>query len=133
MRFPSETPNKWNRLTSLAHLLRVLIGPALYHLDNVLMLPSLDPSFVALGAAVLDGTMPAGLGRVAVHDQAFFLARVGVGKPSAGRANVNILLCDVAEVLLAEAPSAFEFEVIGLGRVTVMPASSQASISPPLK
>src|ERR1700693_5485214 len=48
-----------DRLTSLAHLLRVLIEPALHHLDNVLMLPSLDPSFVALGAAVLDGTVPA--------------------------------------------------------------------------
>ncbi len=78
----------------------MLIEPALHHLENVLMLPSLDPSLVALGAVVLDGTVPASLGRVAVHDQAFFLARVGVGKPFTGRTNVNILLGDVAEVLL---------------------------------
>ena len=51
----------FDRLTSLPHLLRVLIEPALHHLENVLMLPSLDPSLVALGAAVLDGTVPAGL------------------------------------------------------------------------
>src|SRR5271154_6239542 len=92
-----------DRLASLPHLLWVLIEPALHHLENVLMLPSLDPSLVALGAVVLDGTVPAGLGRVAVHDQAFFLARVGVGEPFAGRTYVNILLGDVAEVLLAEA------------------------------
>src|SRR6202795_4256023 len=93
-----------NRLTSLPHLLRMLVEPALHHLDNVLMLPSLDPSLVALGAVVLDGTVPASFGRVAVHNQAFVLAGVGVGEPFARRTNVNILLGDVAEVLLAETP-----------------------------
>jgi hypothetical protein len=34
---------------------------------------------------------------------------------------------------LPKRPSAFEFEVIGFGSVTVMPACSQASISSPLK
>ena len=81
----------------------MLIEPALYHLENVLMFPSLDPSFVSLSATVLDGTVPAGLGRVAVHDEALFLAGVEVGEPFAGRTNINILLGDVAEVLLAEA------------------------------
>src|SRR5208282_6501249 len=93
-----------DRLPSLPHLLRVLIESALHHLDDVLMLPSLDPSLLALGAALLDGAVPAGVGHVAVHDQAFFLGRVGVGEPFVGRTNVNVLLSDVAEVLLAEAP-----------------------------
>ena len=42
-----------DRLPSLAHFLRVLIEAALHRLENVLMLPSLDPSLVALGAVVL--------------------------------------------------------------------------------
>ncbi len=82
----------------------MLIEPALHRIDNALMLPSGDPSLLALGAAVLDAAVPAGVGHVAVHDQSFVLGRVVVGEPFAGRTNVNILLSDVAEVLLAEAP-----------------------------
>ena len=65
--------------------------------------------------------------------QSVFLGRVVVSKRFTGGTDVNILLGHVAKVLLAEAPSAFEFEVIGLGSVTVMPAFSQAKISSLLK
>ena len=36
-----------NRLTPLAHLLRMFVEPSLHRLENVLMLPSRDPSFLA--------------------------------------------------------------------------------------
>jgi hypothetical protein len=39
----------------------MLIEPALHRINNVLMLPSGDPSLLALGAAVLDGAVPAAL------------------------------------------------------------------------
>ena len=42
-----------NRLAPLAHLLRMLVEPALYRIENGLMLPSGDPSLFSGGAAVL--------------------------------------------------------------------------------
>src|SRR5881396_2411084 len=92
-----------DRLAPLAHLLRMLVEPALHRLENVLMLPPGDPSLLTGGAAVLDGAAPAGVGPVAVQDQSVFFGREGVGEPLSGRTNVNILLSHVAEVLLAEA------------------------------
>ena len=53
-----------DRLTSLPHLFRMLIEPALHRLENVLMLPSGDQSFLAGGAAMLDDAVPAGVGLV---------------------------------------------------------------------
>src|SRR5665213_3502222 len=93
-----------DRLTPLAHLLRMLVEPALHRLENVLMLPSGDPSFLAGGAAVLDGAALAGFGRVAAQDQSIFRGGEGVGEPFIGRTHVNILRGHVAEVLLAETP-----------------------------
>src|SRR4029434_6970398 len=93
-----------DRLAPLAHLLRILIEPALHRLENVLMLPSGDPSFLAGGAAVLDGAALAGIGPVAAQDQSIFLVRVMVSEPFTGRTNVDVVLSQVAEVLLAEAP-----------------------------
>ncbi len=52
-----------DRLAPLAHLLRMLVEPALHRLENVLMLPSGDPSLLAGGAAVLDGAALAGVGQ----------------------------------------------------------------------
>jgi hypothetical protein len=51
-----------DRLPSLAHLLRVRIEPALHHLENVLMLPSLDPSLVALDKWPAPGSADTELG-----------------------------------------------------------------------
>ena len=93
-----------DRLAPLAHLLWMFVEPALHRLENMLMVPSGDQSFLAGGAAMLDGATLTGGGPVAAQDQAFVLSREGVGEPLAGRTNVNILRRHVAEVLLAEAP-----------------------------
>ena len=73
-----------DRLTPLAHLLRMLVEPALHRLENVLMLPSGDPAFLASGAALLDGAALTGIGPIAAHDQSVFLGRIVVGEPFAG-------------------------------------------------
>ena len=43
----------------------MLIEPLLHGFENVLMLPSRDPSLLASGAATLDGAMLADVGQVA--------------------------------------------------------------------
>ena len=82
---------------------------------------------------MLDGAARAGIGPVAAQDQPVFFVRVAVGETFTCRTDVEIITGHVAEVLLAEAPIGLAFEVIGFGRVTVMPASSQARISVLLK
>ena len=52
-----------DRLAPLAHLFRMFVEPALHCIENVLMLPSGDPSLLAGGAAVLDGAALAGVGQ----------------------------------------------------------------------
>src|SRR5215207_5150437 len=76
----------------------------LHRLENALMLPSGDPSFLAGGAALLDGAALAAVGPLAAQEQSIFLVGVVVTEPFTGRTNVNVLLGHVAEVLLAEAP-----------------------------
>src|SRR5262245_3004371 len=88
-------------LAPLAHLLRMLVQPALHRFNNVLMLAADDPSLLAGGAAALDGAALAGVGPV--QDQSTFLVRVAVGEPFTGRTNVSVLFSPVAEVLLSEA------------------------------
>jgi hypothetical protein len=41
-----------DRLTTLAHLLRMFVEPTLHRVENVLMLPSGDPSLLAGGAGM---------------------------------------------------------------------------------
>src|SRR5271168_2267254 len=93
----------FDRLAALAHLLRMLVEPALNGFENVLMFPSGDPSFLAGGASGLDCTAPADVGPVAAQHQSVFLGRVVVGELLASRTNVNVLVSHIAEVLLAEA------------------------------
>src|SRR6516162_2022982 len=129
-----ERPERMlDRLAPLAHFFRVLVEPALDGFENVFVLPARDPSLLAGGAAVLDGAALAGVGPVAAQDQPVFLVRVVVGESFTSRADVDILVRHVAEVLLAKAPSALAFEVIGFGNVTVMLAFSHARISALLK
>jgi hypothetical protein len=45
----------------------------------------------------------ASIGRVAAQDQSILLGCEGVGEPFSGGANVNVLLHEIAEVLLADA------------------------------
>src|SRR6516162_11914925 len=61
-----ERPERMlDRLVPLAHFFRVLVEPALDGFENMLMLPTRDPSLLAGGAAVLDGAALAGVGPVA--------------------------------------------------------------------
>jgi len=92
-----------DRLAALAHLLRMLVEPALNGFKNLLMFPSRDPSFLAGGASGLDRTALAGVGPVAAQHQSVFLGRVAVSEILSGRTNVNVLINHIAEVLLAEA------------------------------
>ena len=93
-----------DRLAPLAHLLRMLVEPALNGFENVLMFPSRDTSFLGGSATMLDGAALAGVGPVAAQDQSVFLGRVVIGELLTGGTNVNVLLSHVAEVLLTEAP-----------------------------
>src|SRR5690242_11639250 len=93
-----------NGLPSLTHFLWMPVEPALYFLEDVLVLPSGDPSLFAGGAAVLDGAALAGVGPVAVQNQSIFLVPIVVGEAFTGGTDVNIFLRHVAEVLLAKAP-----------------------------
>ena len=97
------TEGMLDRFAPLAHLLRMLVEPALNGFENVLMFPSGDPSFPAFGASGLDCTALADVGPVAAQHQIVFLGRVVVGELLAGRTNVNVLVSHIAEVLLAEA------------------------------
>ena len=47
----------------------MLVEPALYDFEYVLVLPPRDPSLLAGGAAMFDSAMPADVGQVAVQDQ----------------------------------------------------------------
>ena len=91
-------------LATHCHFFWMLIETGLHSLEHGLVLPPGDQSFLAGGAAMLDSATLTGVGPVATQDQASVLGREGVGEPLAGRTNVNILHCHVAEVLLAEAP-----------------------------
>ena len=68
------------------------------------MLPSRDPSLLAGSTALPDGAALTGIGPIASQDQSIFLGRIAVGELLAGRTDVNVLLSQIAEVLLAEAP-----------------------------
>ena len=67
------------------------------------MLPSPDQSLLGASTLVFDGATLAGLSLVAAQYQSFVLRRKPIGEPFTGRANVNILLSHIAEVLFAEA------------------------------
>ncbi len=81
-----------DRLTPLAHFFRMLVEPALNGFENLLMLPTRDPSLLAGGAAGFDGAALAGAGPVAMQNQPVFLVREMVGEPFTGRTDVDILL-----------------------------------------
>ncbi len=118
-----------DRLAPLAHLLGMLVEPALDGLENILMLPTRDPALAARRALGLERTAQTGCRPIATQRLAVFLVRIPIGQPLAGRATIDIVLDDIDEVLLAKAPFGLGARGIGLGSVTVMPASSQARIS----
>ncbi len=63
----------FNCLTPLAHGLRVLIEALLHGLDDMLMLPSGDQSFLAVRAAILERTVAACICPIAPQLLAFLL------------------------------------------------------------
>src|SRR6516162_5657130 len=93
-----------DRLAPLAHFLRVLVEPALDGFENMFVLPTRDPSLFAGRAAALESAALAGVGPIATQDQPIFLIRVAVDEPLTSRADVDVLVSHVAEVLLAKAP-----------------------------
>ena len=93
-----------DRLAPLTHLLRMLVKPTLHGFENMLVLPTRDPSLLARSAVVFDRAVLTGIGPVAAQDQPIFLVRVVVGEPFTGGADIDILFSHVAEVLLAELP-----------------------------
>ena len=56
-----------DRLAPLAHLFRMLVEPTLHRLENVLMLPSGYPSFLAGGAVSYGPSIPALFQRAAEY------------------------------------------------------------------
>jgi hypothetical protein len=122
-----------DRLTPLAHFFRVLVEPALHGFENMLVLPARDPSFLAGGAAVLDGAARAGMSLVATQDQPVFFVRVAVGETFTCRADDPHRPRGGSPACQSVHRPALAFEVIGFGRVTVMPAFSHARISVLLK
>src|SRR5271170_2230585 len=97
----------FDRLAALAHLLRMLVEPALNGFENLLMFPSCDPPFLGGRARGLDCAALAGVGPVAAQRQSVFLGRVAVSEILPRRTNVNVLASHIAEVLLAEASFCF--------------------------
>ena len=92
-----------DRLTPLAHLLRVLIKPLLDRFQKVFVLPPRDPSLLARGALMLDGACLASAGSVAAQAQAVLDIGVVEGQALTGRTDINIVVGHIAEVLLAKA------------------------------
>src|SRR6476661_3294175 len=122
-----------NRLAASTHRIRISVQARLHSIDNILVLPPLDATLWSLRALSLQRAGAARVGPVVVQDQSIFLVRKVVGELLTGRTNVDVLLSHVAESCLPKRPSDFASDVWGFGSVTVMPASSQARISSPLK
>jgi hypothetical protein len=91
-----------DRLTPLAHLLRMLIEAALHCFKKGLMLPTGDPPLFARGAFTFYRAALTDVGPVAAQDQSIFLGRVAVGELLTGRTEISVLLGCVAEVLLSK-------------------------------
>ena len=84
------------------------------------------PSYTALSARSSCRRLSSNAGSSAILH-----AREAIAQPLSGGTAIDILVRNIDEVLLAEAPSALALEVCGLGSVTVIPASSQDLISSP--
>src|SRR5271170_3464253 len=93
-----------DRLAACTHRIRIFIEPRLHGFDNALVLPPRDAALRSFRALSLQCAGMARVGPVAAQDQSIFLVREVVGELLTGRADVNVLLSHVAEVLLAEAP-----------------------------
>ena len=90
----------------------MLVEPLLDGFEDMFVLPARDTALLACGAECLDGAVRADARPVAAYSQSCLFARVAVGQAFPGGTDVDILIGNVAEVLLAEA--AFGRAVRGL-------------------
>ena len=96
-----------DRLAPLAHLLGMFIKPTLNGFENVLMLPSRDPSLFASGAVSFDGAALTGIGPVSTQNQPILFGSVMIGESLTGGTNVSVIFSHIAEVLFAKTPFRF--------------------------
>jgi hypothetical protein len=80
----------------------MLIEPALDGLQNMLVLPTLDPALLAGGAELLDRACLASRAPIAMQGLTLFLAREAPNQPLASGAKINILFRYVAKILFPE-------------------------------
>jgi hypothetical protein len=66
----------FDRLASLSHFFWVLVEPALNGFENMLMLPTRDPSLLAGSTALLDWAVLASVCPITVQDPPLFLVHV---------------------------------------------------------
>ena len=92
-----------DRLAPLTHGPRVLIEPPLDGFKDIFVLPARDAALLARRALVLHGAASADVGPIAAQGQSPFFARAAIAQARAGRADIDVLFGEVAEVLLAEA------------------------------
>jgi hypothetical protein len=86
----------FDRLAALAHLLRMLVEPALNGFENVLMFHRVIRRSLPVVQVGLIAQALADVGPVAAQRQTVFLGRVVVGELLAGRTNLNVLVSHVA-------------------------------------
>src|SRR5262245_40540711 len=84
------------------HGFRSTIEPGLDFLENGLVLPAKDASFLRRGAKRLQPAVFARVGPVAVHGLAVLNVREAIRQRLAGWAAIGVLLGSVDAVLLAE-------------------------------
>ena len=97
-------------LRSLAadtHCIGVVIEPILNSLQNGLVLPSRDASLAASRALGLERTALASGRPITAQCLTILLGCEAVGELFAGRAAIDVLSCNIDEVLLAEAACGF--------------------------
>jgi hypothetical protein len=108
-------------LSTLAHGLWVCIETLLHSVEQMLMLPSWNPSLWPCRALGFERTILTGCGPVTPYPFAIFLVRKAIWQLLPSRTAIGVFLWQIDKVLLAEAP--LRLGTRRLGRVTVMPAS----------
>src|SRR4029450_3734258 len=88
---------------ALPHLLGMFVEPALDGLEDLPMLPTRDPALAAGRALGLDRTGQTGCRPIAAERLALLLIRISIGQQLAGRAEIDIFLGNIDEVLLTKA------------------------------
>ena len=101
-----------DRAEAEIHSLRVHIEPALDRLENVIVLSTDHATLVALGAASLDRVVLANIGPVRAYRQSVFHGCEAMCQALAGGADIDVVIADIAEVLLHE----HAFETIARGQ-----------------